>query len=155
MGLTIRRNIRWATILFSCFCCSRLLCTTCLNVLDSPGISLLLCLCYPFHIEHGLFKDPPSLVAICTPEPADQGYMHAKWVDDCRRISWACIGQELLPFQLSTVYVCTTWRLNLKAWALLPGFCIAVPLLHVGRHGCLNSLPDCCHEPETCAYLCA
>jgi hypothetical protein len=35
-----------------------------------------------------------------------------------------------LPFQLSTVSLCTTW-LDPKALALLPGFCIAVHLLSV------------------------
>ena len=39
---------------FLCSCYSHLVCTTCLNVLDSyvldsPGISLLLCSCCPFH----------------------------------------------------------------------------------------------------------
>jgi hypothetical protein len=28
----------------------------------------------------------------------------------------------MLPFQLSTVYLCTTWRLDPKALALLPSF---------------------------------
>jgi hypothetical protein len=40
---------------------------------------------------------------------------------------FACIGQDL-PFQLSTVYLCTTWQLDPKALALLPGLCIAVSL---------------------------
>jgi hypothetical protein len=77
---------------------------------------------------HGLFKVLPILVTICTPQGLA---IKATCMQDCRRrISLACIGQEL-PFQLSTVYSCTTWRLDPKALALLPGFCIAVPLLPV------------------------
>ena len=77
--------------------------------------------------QHGLLKDPPSFVAICTPQGLA---VKATCMQDCcRRISPACIGQEL-PFQLSTVYSCTTW-LNPKALALLPGSCIAVHLLSV------------------------
>jgi hypothetical protein len=66
--------------------------------------------------------------------------------DCCRKISPACIGRELLPFQLSTVYVCTTWLLDPKALAMLPGFCIAVHLLSVLKHGWCKASPVCCHE---------
>jgi hypothetical protein len=70
--------------------------------------------------QHGKFKDTPSFVAICTPQGLA---VKATCMQDCRRrISPACIGWELLPFQLSTVYLCTTWRLDPKALALLPGF---------------------------------
>lgn len=45
-----RRNVRWAGIRCLCLCCSmQLVCTTCLNVLDSSDISSLLCLCCLFH----------------------------------------------------------------------------------------------------------
>jgi hypothetical protein len=53
--------------------------------------------------QHGLFKDPPSFIAICTPQGLA---VKATCMQDCRRsISRACIGQELLPFQFSTVFV--------------------------------------------------
>jgi hypothetical protein len=45
----LRRNFRSAGILCSYLSCPQDLCTTCLNDLDSPGISLLLCQCCPFH----------------------------------------------------------------------------------------------------------
>jgi hypothetical protein len=82
------------------------------------------------HSQHGMFKDLPSFVTICTPQGL---VVKVTCMQDCRRrISPACIGRELLPFQLSTVFLCTTWRLNPKALASLPGFCIAVvPLLSV------------------------
>ncbi len=100
--------------------------TTCLNDLDPSFIPSLLCHhCCPFHYmvcsRTCLVLSPYALAVKVT------------CMQDCRRrISLACIGQELLPFQLSTVYLCTTWRLDPKAMALLPGFCIAVfPLLPV------------------------
>jgi len=47
---------------------------------------------------------------------------------------------------LSSQCLCTTWRLDPKALALLPGFCIAVHLLSVlKKHGCFKASPDCCH----------
>jgi hypothetical protein len=106
---------------------STCVCTTCLNDLDhlaSPSCSATV-LPIP---QHCLLKDPPSSVAICTPQGLA---VKVTCNQDChRRISPACIGQEL-PFQLSTVYLCTTW-LDPKALVLLPGFCIAVaPLLPV------------------------
>jgi hypothetical protein len=94
------------------------------------------------HSQHGMFKDLPSFVTICTPQD-----LAAKvtCMQDCRRrISPACTGQEL-PFQLSTVYSCTTWLLDPKALALLPGFCIVVSLLPVLKHGWCKASPDCCH----------
>jgi hypothetical protein len=42
--------------------------------------------------------------------------------------------------------LCTTWLLNPKALASLPGFCIAVHLLSVLKHGCCKAEPVCCHE---------
>jgi hypothetical protein len=42
------------------------------------------------------------------------------------------------------LFLCTTWQLNPKA--LLPGFCIAVHLLSVLKHGCCKAEPVCCHE---------
>ncbi len=102
---------------------------------------------------HGLFKDPPSFVTTCTPQGLA---VKVTCMQDCRRrISWACIGQELLPFQLSTVYLCTTWRLNLNALALLPGFCIVVSLLPVMKtwlfQGLTWLLP---WTPKRFAFLC-
>jgi hypothetical protein len=103
------------------------------HLLECPGF---ICLGFTWYLlvdvlmlpipQHGLLKDPPSFVAICTPQGLA---VKATCMQDCcRRISPACIGQELMPFQLSTVYVCTTWRLDPKALAILPGFCIAVGL---------------------------
>ena len=90
-----------------------------------------------------LFNDLPSFVTVCTPQGLA---VKATCMQDYRtRISPACIGQELLPFQLSTVFLCTTWRLNPKALASLPGFCIAVPSLAVLKHGWCKASPDCCH----------
>jgi hypothetical protein len=48
-GCGLRKNVRYPGILCAHVCCSQLVCTTYLNVLDSPGISLLLCQCCPFH----------------------------------------------------------------------------------------------------------
>jgi hypothetical protein len=90
------------------------------------------------HSQHGMFKDLPSFVTICTPQGLA---VKVTCMQDCRRrISPACIGQELLPFQLSTVYLCTTWRLDPKALASLPGFCIAVSLLPVLKTWMLQGL---------------
>ena len=88
------------------------------------------------HSQHGMFKDLPSFVTICTAQrPGGQDHMHARWMNDC---SPAC---KDFPFQLSTVYLCNTWRLDPKALALLPGFCIAVvPLLHVPKIWLFQSL---------------
>jgi hypothetical protein len=89
--------------------------------------------------QHGLLKDLPSSVAICTPQGLA---VKATCMQDCcTSIPPACIGRELLPFQLSTVDLCTAWRLDPKALVLLPGFCIAVvPLLHVLKTWLLQGL---------------
>ena len=57
---------------------------------------------------------------------------------------------------LSSQCLCTTWRLDPKTSALLPGFCIAVHLLSVlKKHGCFKASPDCCHEhPNFVQPLC-
>jgi hypothetical protein len=91
------------------------------------------------HSQHGMFKDLPSSVAICTPQGLA---VKATCMQDCcTSIPPACIGRELLPFQLSTVDLCTAWRLDPKALVLLPGFCIAVvPLLHVLKTWLLQGL---------------
>jgi hypothetical protein len=75
--------------------------------------------------QHGIFKDLPSFITICiTAQPK------AWWSR-----SHACkIVQDFLSVHrpratLSACYVCS-W-LDLKALALLPGFCIVVPLLPV------------------------
>ena len=105
------------------------------HLLECPGF---ICLGFTWYLlvvvlmlpipQHGVFKDPPSFVTIYTLQGL---VVKFTCMQDCRRrISPACIGRDL-PLQLSTVYVCTTWRLNPKALALLPGFCIAVPLLPV------------------------
>ena len=49
----------------------------------------------------------------------------------------------MLPFIIPN-FLCTTW-LNASVLAL-SGFCIAVPLLSVLKHGCLKDSPDCHHE---------
>ena len=94
------------------------------------------------HSQHGMFKDLPSFVTICTPQGL---VVKVTCMQDCRTsISCVCIGQEL-PFQLSTVFLGTAW-LDQKALALLPGFCIAVvPLLPVLKTWCFKVLPVCCH----------
>jgi hypothetical protein len=48
----------------------------------------------------------------------------------CHDEIWARTSCFSKHFQLSTVYLCTTW-LDLKALVLLPGFCIFVHLLPV------------------------
>jgi hypothetical protein len=104
--------------------CSRRVCTICLNVLDSSVVAPTL----PIP-QHGLLKDPPSFVAICTPQGLA---VKATCMQDCcTSIPPARINQELLCFQPSTVDLCTAWRLDPKAFAILPGFCIAVHLLSV------------------------
>ena len=57
-----------------------------------------------------------------TPRPGGQGHMHAWWVEELPERAWT----KTYPF--SSQLLCTIW-LNRKALALLPGFCIAVPLL--------------------------
>ena len=61
-------------------------------------------------------------------------------------MQWWDLGENMLfskPFSLSTL---RTTSLNPNALALLPGFCIAVPLLSVLKHGCFKESPDCGHE---------
>jgi hypothetical protein len=70
--------------------------------------------------QHGLFKALPSFVATCTPPGLA---VKVTCMQDCRRrISPACIGQELLPFQLSTVYCAppggSTRKPGVIAWLL-------------------------------------
>ena len=120
--------------------------------LDSPVVAPTL----PIP-QDGLLKDPPSFVTICTPQGL--AFKVTCMQDCCTSISPACIVQEL-PFQLSTVYLCTTWRLDPKALASLPGFCIAVHLLLCSMHGCFKASSDCCHGrpsfvcPQIHAYCC-
>jgi hypothetical protein len=66
--------------------------------------------------QHGLLKDPPSLVAICTPQGLA---VKVTCMQDCRRISPACIGREL-PFQLSMFVHHLAWpeSLGIIAWLL-------------------------------------
>jgi len=110
-------------------------------LLECPGFTLYLLIALPVLPipRHGLLKDLPSFVTVCT----SQGLaVKATCMQDCRRrISPACIGRELLPFQFSTLYLCTTWPLYPKALALSPGFCIAVvPLLSVLKAWLLQGL---------------
>ena len=74
--------------------------------------------------QHGLLKDQPSFVAICTPQGLA---VKATCMQDCRRsISRACIGQELLPFQLTCLLVhhlaARPESLGDVAWLLHCGF---------------------------------
>ena len=130
------------------------------HLLECPGF---ICLGFTWYLlvvvlmlpipQHGVFKDLPSFVTICTLQGL---VVKVTCMQDCRRrISLACIGQEL-PFQLSTVYSCTTWRLDPKALALLPGFCIAVHLLSVLKAWLLQGLACLLPlAPKCCVFLCA
>jgi hypothetical protein len=53
---------------------------------------------------------------------------------------WLLKGAYAKSYPFSSECLCTTWRLNPKAWALLPGFCIAVPLLPVLKTWLLQGL---------------
>ena len=75
------------------------------HLLETSWIHLLSLYCYATLLpipQHGVLKDLPSFVTVCTPQGLA---VKGTCMQDCRRrISPACIGQELLPFQLSTVY---------------------------------------------------
>ncbi len=108
----------------SIFYCSRLLCTTCLNVLDSPGISLLLCPCCPFH--HMVCSRTFLVLSLYAHPKAWWSRSHACKivVEDFPSVQ----EHHVFLNAFSSQCLCTTW-LDPKALALLPGFCIAVPLL--------------------------
>ncbi len=80
------------------------------HLLECPGF---ICLGFTWYLlvvvlmlpipQHGVFKDLPSFVTICTLQGL---VVKVTCMQDCpRSISRACIGQELLPFQFSTVFV--------------------------------------------------
>ena len=100
---------------------STCVCTTCLNDLDSPGISILLCQCCPCHYM------------VCSRTPlvlSPHAHPKAWWSR-----SHACMMDGLLLKDFlsahgpscSQLFLCTTW-LHQKALALLPGFSIVVSL---------------------------
>jgi hypothetical protein len=124
-------------------------CTTCLNVLDSPGISLLVCPCCPFH----------SMVCartclIChhmhTPRPGCQGHMHARLLYkhfqsvQCPRASLSALNGLLVH------HLVPPESLGIIAWLL---HCCS---LAVCAKACIfKDSPDCCHEhPNFVQPLC-
>ncbi len=103
-GYGLRRNVRWAGIFFVL-----VLFSSCVHhLLECPGF---ICLGFTWYLlvvvlmlpipQHGVFKDLPSFVTICTLQGL---VVKVTCMQDCRRrISPACIGRDL-PLQLSTVF---------------------------------------------------
>jgi hypothetical protein len=89
--------------------------------------------------QHGVFKDFPSFVTIYTPQGlvVKVTCLHHGWI-----VKLAMCRPRAI---LASLNLCTTW-LNPKAWALLPGSCIAVPLLFVLKTWLFKDAHGCCHE---------
>ena len=109
----------------------------CVNALDSPVVAPTL----PIP-QHGLLKDQPSFVATCTPQGLVVKVTCMQ--DCCRRIPPACIDRELLPFQLSIIFV--HHLAQPESLGVMPGFCIAALLNSVLKAWLVRVSPDCCHE---------
>ncbi len=88
--------------------------------------------------QHGLFKDAPSFVTVCT---AQGLVVKVTCMQDCRRrISLAC---KVLPFLPSTFvhHLPQTESLGIVAWLQHCGFLAAC-----AKHGGFKESPDWCHE---------